>query len=145
MMRAADDRFAMSTEICDHLSLRLVDNRTSHDILGRTVRAAIDAGRDGFDLPDLVASAAELDTVLDLDQAEFDRLVNPAAVLEDRVTPGGAAPAEVAEMIADDRRLASAARQRVEQHSSVGYTDRLITVARSHIENFRSPRQEPCR
>jgi argininosuccinate lyase len=102
MKDAAASGYSYATDLCDLLVLEAgIDNRTAHRIVGRAVRRALDAA-DPIDAGALQRAAIELDLELpEVDSAHIDEVRRPEAIVASRLTPGGAAPAPLGEMLVD--------------------------------------------
>lgn len=130
LREAASTGFTTSTEICDHLSRTTeIDNRTSHQIVGAAVRHALDAGRDELEYADLLAAAEDAGIRLGVDEETFAELVTPWNAITSRRTPGGAAPDEVTQMVAEMLDTAATWAERFRTHPSHGYDVRLVQRA----------------
>jgi argininosuccinate lyase len=137
---AAAEGFTTSTEICDHLSSTgRLDNRTSHQIVGAAVRRALDDGRHDLRHDDLVAAADAAGVHVDLDEAEFASLLDPAGAIAARVTPGGAGADQVDRMIASELDTAAGWSDHFRTHPSHGYDDRLVATAMNRIRQGGPP------
>ena len=135
MRKAATTGFTTSTEICDHLSLGgAVDNRTSHQIVGAAVRHAVEAGHEQLRYDDLTLAASEAGVELDVDLPTFTRLIDADAALAERLTPGGAAFAEVEAMADEWRADAQRSAELFLAHPSHGYDDRLVERVRTQLQ-----------
>jgi argininosuccinate lyase len=143
MRAAAAAGFSTSTEICDHLALvGGLDNRTAHSLVGRAVRAAVDAGRDRLTFDDLSGAAADVGVTLAIDADGLERLLDPAETIASRVTPGGAGADQVAAMIAELEAAASAWHRHFSGHPSHGYRERLVARASSVVAGHPNQRKD---
>jgi argininosuccinate lyase len=78
-----------------------VDYRTAYLVVGRAVRAASAQGLRGVDLTGELLDAAAVEQIgrpLGLAGSDLSSVVDPRAVVQTRVAPGGAAPAVVRDM-----------------------------------------------
>ena len=89
-----------------------VDYRTAYDVVGATVRGAVELGLRGIDITGemLDDAAARLgEAPLGLSGRDLTEVLDPAAIVRTRVTRGGAAPEVVRGMARDCLAAAQAA------------------------------------
>lgn len=94
--------FSQATDLAEHVMLTCnVDYRTAYLVVGRAVRAASARGLRGVDLTGELLDAAAVEQIgrpLGLAGSDLSSVVDPRAVVQTRVAPGGAAPAVVRDM-----------------------------------------------
>lgn len=103
MRRSAEVGFGTATELADIIVRETgMSFRMAHNVVGRVVREAIEAGRIATDISadDLeAASQALFGHGLDIAPAEIAKALDPAENLKTRTVIGGPAPSRMAEMI----------------------------------------------
>ena len=136
MLRSANDDFTASTDLCDLITSRLgLTNRTAHRVVGRAVRNASEAGRDGLSRDDLVKAAATLDVdVSGLDAGEVEACNDPAVLVGLRTTTGGAADAPMREMLDDLNAEVAKLRRRITERA--GALDGFDNVADAYLQRI---------
>ena len=96
--------FAQAADLAEHLMLACrLDYRSAYRIVGHAVRTAADQGLRGVDIDAAALDAAALAVLgrsLGVDGAALSRALDPRKVVRTRTARGGAAPAEVARMVA---------------------------------------------
>jgi argininosuccinate lyase len=105
MRAAAAEQFATATDLADYLVRKGLPFREAHEVVGRVVRHALDAGRALEEL-----SVDELRRFSPLFDADVRDAVTLEASLRARAVIGGTAPAAVRETLALARTLIAAPR-----------------------------------
>lgn len=132
LAEAAADPFMASTEVCDMLTLEHgMDNRSAHRIVGRAIRAALDAGRATITASDINRVAAELEIVLDraVDDDVLTETMQSASIVASRRTFGGAGHDSVREMCAAVLGRAQSSRTALAGHPGRTYGTDLLAAA----------------
>ena len=103
--RRAGENFIGATDLAELLMLqRGLDYKTAHDLVGRAVRDAIEAGQPAFTAEGLEAAAqAVLGRGLDLSPEWVLAAVDPARIVASRIGAGGAAEPALSALIAEFR------------------------------------------
>jgi argininosuccinate lyase len=103
--RRAGDSFTGATDLAEMLMLeRGLDYKTAHDLVGRAVREALQAGQPAFTAVSLEAAAeAALGHPLDLSAEWVLAATDPARIVAARTGAGGAAEPALAALIVDFR------------------------------------------
>jgi argininosuccinate lyase len=129
--------FSQATDLAEHVMLTCnVDYRTAYLVVGRAVRAASAQGLRGVDLTGelLVAAAVEqIGHPLGLSGSDLSSVVDPRAVVQTRVAPGGAAPAVVRGMAERCRQEALAMADRTKALTAA-FSDTEFTLIRQAEE-----------
>ncbi len=135
LAEAASDPLMASTEVCDYLTVNYgLSNRTAHQIVGRTVRDALDNGERTISATALSAAAAAHEVDLDIDVDQLDRLLDPVAIVTNRRTHGGAGPDSVKEMSAALHAIAASMQTFLQEQSARTYAERLIALVRDQTD-----------
>jgi argininosuccinate lyase len=96
--------FAQAADLAEHLMLAYrLDYRSAYRIVGHAVHTAVDHGLRGVDIDAAALDAAALAVLgrsLGVDGGALSRALDPRDVVRTRTAHGGAAPAEVARMVA---------------------------------------------
>jgi len=103
--RRAGEGFTGATDLAELLMLeRGLDYKTAHDLVGRAVREALQAGQPAFTAEGLEAAAeAALGRKLDLSPEWVLAASDPARIVASRIGAGGAAEPALAALIAELR------------------------------------------
>lgn len=118
LRKSALTGFLTTTEVCDFLSSKGFDNRSSHKLVGYAVRLAVDDGRSNLLFTDLQTSFQHLglheifpDGII-LTEQDFEDITDPHLTASRRVTLGGSGPSQI-DFMADVFELKS---REVERH-----------------------------
>lgn len=109
LARRAGQSYSGATDLAEVIVVETgLDAHTAHRIVGQAVRAAIQAGRPLA--PDLLdqAAAQVIGRALNLSPEQIAQATAPAAIVETRTGPGGAAPEAVLAMLAGYRQALAA-------------------------------------
>lgn len=129
---AASDPFMASTEVCDMLTLdHRLDNRSAHRIVGRAIRAALDAGRATITASEINAVAAELEIELEpaVDDQELADTMRATSIVASRRTFGGAGLDSVQKMCASILAQSESSRSTLADHPGRTYAADLLAAA----------------
>jgi argininosuccinate lyase len=105
MAERAGQSYSGATDLTDVITLECgLDTQTAHRIVGRAVRAAVQANEPGLTPAMLDVAAGEvINRPLNLSSETITTAMDPLAVVRTRTGPGGAAPAAVQTMLAEYR------------------------------------------
>ncbi len=121
MRRSAEEGFGTATELADIIVRETgMSFRMAHNVVGRVVREAIEAGRIATDITtaDLdAASQALFGQALGISDSSVRTALDPAENLKTRTVTGGPAPERMTEMLA---------RRRAHLEHDTGETDRVL-------------------
>lgn len=126
MWEAVEAGFSQATDLAEFVMQACgVDYRTAYLVVGTAVRAAARRGLAGVDLTAGMLEEAALERfgrTLGLGSRDLSELLDPRSIVATRSSPGGAAPAAVAEMVAavlaDAGRTRRAAEERRERYAA---------------------------
>jgi argininosuccinate lyase len=121
MLAVLLDGFSQATDLAEFvMESSAIDYRTAYLIVGRAVRAASRRGLRGVDLTGEMLDAAAVEQTgrqLGLTRRDLSSVLDPRAIVQTRVAPGGAAPAVVRDMAArcrlDAKAMTDRARVRI--------------------------------
>jgi argininosuccinate lyase len=121
MLEVLLDGFSQATDLAEYVMESCgVDYRTAYLIVGRAVRAASRRGLRGVDLTGEMLDAAAVEQtgrLLGLASHNLSPVLDPRAIVQTRVAPGGAAPVVVRDMAArcrvDAQAMAEQGRARI--------------------------------
>lgn len=132
MRAAAESGHSYATDLCDHLVLTAgLDNRSAHRVVGRAIRAALDAGDEPVGAGGLAEAAAALGVELrPLDEAELAAIRRVEEIVAARRGPGGAGAEPMAAMLAEQADEITAAKRFFVDHPLAGFEDRVLARAR---------------
>ncbi len=104
LAKAANDKFAVATDICDMLvKTQEIDNRSVHKVVGRAVRNALENNIDHLSISGIKQAAEELTiTLSDIDEKLFAANTDVPQLIKLRKGIGSAHPDQVAKMQAQN-------------------------------------------
>lgn len=140
MAAAAHEGYLYTSDLCDLFVERTgIDNRSAHRTVGYAVRERIAAGGGPLELADVTRAAAALDIDLPpVDEADFDRALQPELLIGLRRSIGGAAPEPMQLMLDEVTTRTAQVRAHWDGHPILGFRDRFLHDIRTTIRELDS-------